>query len=288
MYTSASFLIPVGLSFAIALTWFTYKLEIYKLIPHINDKYGILFPSIFLIASPFLFTNLFIYFDQQFIEIFKISLPVLTFALGQSISKFEKKQENKIRLKRAMRVLVQSMGVELIGGLSSLEHRLIQYAFQKNSSDEIENYRRELLEKIDREYQRFTNKEEILENDTSMVSTLYIRKVQDFLNNFLISDETSVFNSVISDISHLKLEGYSYISTVIKDFLMTDELLVSSWIYFLENERNVLKKRLCRAIQQIENDRDSSQENFVSSPTIDNLKHSEKYIDRLLQTLLIK
>lgn len=287
MYPSELYLLPVELSLAISLMWFIYNLKIHKFIPPINDRHGVLLPSIFLIVSPFLFTNLFIHFDQQVIEAFKIILPILTFALGQSISKFEKNQENKSKLKKAMRALVQSMGVELTGGLSELEHRLTQHAFQKISYDEIEKYRRELLEKIEKEYQRLINKEELLENDTSMVSTLYIRKVQDFLNNFSLNDDASTFDSAVTDIAHLKLEGYSYISNLIKDFLIADKLLVSSWIYLLKNERKILKKRISRISQQLEENISFFGGNSASSPTINTLKKLEKNIDGLIQTLLI-
>jgi|GEM_PF-7122049 len=294
MYTSDPFLFPVALSLVISSIWFAYILHAYKFIPRINDKYGVLFPSLFLLGSPFLLTYLFTYFEQQLIESFKIILPIFTFILGQSVSKLEKKQENKKKLKKMVRVLVQFMEIELIEGLSTLEQKIGQYISKggDSKSNDIDNYRRKLLKKIEQEYQSLVNKEELLENDVSMVSTLYLKKVQNFLDNFSVEDisteDISTFNLTIPEIVRLKLEGYSFVSALIKDFLMADKLRVNTWFSFLENERITLKRKLDRVSFQEGKNENSYQKSFADLPDISILKYSEKYIDRLLQSLPVK
>lgn len=283
MNTSESYLVPVGFSIVISLTWFIYNLKLYKLVPHIEDRKRILLPSAFTILAPFILTYLFVNLNKDMADLLKSALPILTFYLGQLSSHSQRKKEDERQAKKIIRAVVYFIGIEVIKGLSNIENQIIQYAFGKTDRLEIENYVQAFLSTINKEYESLIHNETLAENDSGMIATLYIRKVGDILNGFSVSDDVSDFYSIMLKLSKLKLEGCFYVSSLIQNHLESDKLLIDSWIFYLKSERNNVRSRLSKLnLREVEVATSEADMNVLVYMSVESM---ETYLSSLIQRL---
>ena len=110
--------------FLSGLFWIAYKLklvnyglQLYR--NRINDRYGIVIPSILTLLLPFIFQA---FSNQTIPDIFKFILPVLTFYLGQITISYQKNRERDEQNKKIYLSIVHEIieNIKIIGKNNSL------------------------------------------------------------------------------------------------------------------------------------------------------------------------
>jgi|GEM_PF-6864012 len=131
LQTSDNVLIPVTISIMISGFWLASRLGIISYVQkNIDDKQGILLPSLFFIVSPFVSVYIFgLYHNSLVFEILKSATPlvaVLTFFLGQFAAKRERRLEKEKQDQDiAKKILYSLEKLILFGGtLSNIEVEL--------------------------------------------------------------------------------------------------------------------------------------------------------------------
>ena len=179
-----------------------------------------------------------------------------------------------------MRKLIILIDDEVMATLSELELKLFTFSSGKIEFEEIENYCKETSEKLYIEYQKLSSQGDFFQEDSSTINILYINKIRKYLDNLYLKDDDKVssFNSLMLDLQNLRLEGYFYMSDLIENFLTSDKLFISTWIFTLNCERKKMKNRIQRSASR-------SNQLFENgeATAYDSLQQSLKSIEELIK-----
>ena len=218
-------------------------------------------------------------------ESFRLILPVITFLLGQLLERFYKRREEESKLKRIIKILAIFIGDEVLGYLSELELKFVQFAHRKIDVDDIENYCAMISSKVNARYQKLSIQEGFFGADIGIASILYVKQVRKYLDDLSFKDDNFVlssdsFDSFMVDLYKIKLEGYFWVSILVKDFLREDNPFINSWELLLRNEQKRIESHLEKA-----NFESSSCSEKTTSVAFDSLQEMLHRIQELIKNL---
>ena len=227
--------LPIIIGILISGFWLASRLEIFSNFQkNIDDKQGILLPSLSFIASPFISVYIFdLYQNNTFVEILKSATPlvaILTFFLGQYTAKREKRLDKEKQNKNIAKKVLSSLGqLILIGGsLSSIEAKLKNAKPKNFEFEKFQEFCKPKLFGIKKEVQQ--NKENDLVYSIPYGSSIiaYLQRVEEYVKEIINGEyqETS-FNSYsttdsLEDLRHFILDGYEYALMLMRDFIEQD------------------------------------------------------------------
>jgi hypothetical protein len=222
-------LMPVILGLTISGIWLASKFNVVSYFSKVNDSKGIVIPSIFFLTSPFLFTYIFsIKIEHQTNEIFKSSLPIITFIFGQFIAKCEKQKEEYKKHKQSANILMFILEQIVLEYLFRIENELIFIKKTENLNlDDIKKYSGKFKIALDNDYPNLRNQPDFFHIDTvsGSGSLPYIGRVKEKLE-YIYSVDKNTFDLIgtLIDVRSLKIQGYLIIIILLKEVIKNDSM----------------------------------------------------------------
>ncbi|MBD2099806.1 hypothetical protein [Leptolyngbya sp. FACHB-261] len=206
--------------------WLIYRLGGFEYLnSKINDEKGVFIASVFFLASPFLFTYLSSYQVSQQVEIFRLILPVATFALGQTMTKQEKQREVKRKEKGLITMLVATIEAQAVVRLNNIETTLMSINNGRSDVEDLKKHSERTKNDVDDSYQKLRNQSELFGIDFALGGIFYLSRVRDFLERFdpTQQNQQERLNALI-ELRSLQVEGYFNIINLAKYNLVDKEM----------------------------------------------------------------
>lgn len=251
-------LLAIVLGLSLSGIWLMYKLDQFQWVPKINDPKGIIIPSFVFLLSPFLAVWImpaFISGDVN--EIIKPILPLVTFILGQTITKREKqKEENqqKISLVKMMIYNLETNAIELLFKIDRQLMRSLQNDEENVISDEIKHLHKELKLEIEKLHERLSFQLDIIKIGGGIEFLIYVEKIKNEAKRMESNLESGQLNqeyklSHLSEIRSFVINSYENIIYLIKESITNDEKIYAALLDNCALKLNQERERLMQLMR---------------------------------------
>jgi|GEM_PF-3949940 len=179
---STQYLLAIILSLSLSGVWLVHKLNGFQRLPKINDTKGIVIPSFVFLSSPFLAIWIMPALTNGDVnEIIKPIIPLITFILGQTITKREKQKETKKQEIALSTMIIHEIEIDVIGSLSRIEGQLMA-SVQKPEAVAIVDEIKSLCEKFELEMEKLDERLrvqlDVIKIDSAIGIPSYIGKIK--------------------------------------------------------------------------------------------------------------
>jgi len=183
------------------------------------------------VTSAFSFSHFYLFLKKSngdVNEIIKPIIPLITFILGQTITKREKQKETKKQEIALSTMIIHEIEIDVIGSLSRIEGQLMA-SVQKPEAVAIVDEIKSLCEKFELEMEkldeRLSFQLDVIKIDSAIRILSYIEKIKRDLKRIASIELTSEnrLNSLNGIRLHI-VEGYTDIVILIKESISDEEL----------------------------------------------------------------
>jgi hypothetical protein len=269
-------LLAIILGLLLSGTWLIYKLNRFQWVQKINDPKGIVVPSFIFLLSPFLAVWIMPALASGDIdEIIKPILPLITFILGQVITKREKQREIKQQKIALATMIIYNVETNIIESLSRIEGQLmasIQNAKEEAITDKIKLLLGNFEPEMQKLHEKLSFQLDVIKIGAGIGTLVYIEKIKNDvkrMESIPLSPENKLYS--LADIRLHIIEGYANVIILVKESIPNDESIYTRFLNGCISKLNQERERL----MQLRKMRKSIMEFWKDKPKSERPKNSE-------------
>lgn len=232
---STQYFIAISTGLLLSLTWIIYRITGFQWLKNIRkkDEKKIIIPSLVFLLSPFFSVWLISILEKDgFVELSRVILPLVTFILGQALTKLDKNQEKREQQVTLVETLILQLEDPIFKSLREMETRLIEQHNHCEARQKIARPDKEASRKTELKAEFLVDEiERSIENTRARLDIL--RTIDNYAGANVLLHATSVrshANSVITSLLEKKPIDHQKINT----------LLRRTWELTIENYERIL------------------------------------------------